>query len=593
MASRALVLSLSFLALAAAASAQEAIKTNPSDMPTEAYPGGTGGMAAPIGPLEPPPVPLPSEIGSAPPSNIESGELNQLDGWSVSALSRGQGGLPDNLWAGTDGTALASLLQRLPANYASPAAQALALRVVLSGGSAPSGDTQEAMRKRFEALGKAGLADALSTLAAGAGPAAADPAVAQYAAQAELARGSRAGACARGRAAETNEPSTFLMRLRAYCAAATGDRAAADLALELARSGPAADQAWYSSAIAAIAGAPAPRSLMARYGSSLDAAISLAANLRAPANPIANSSNLALLAIARADNAPQPARAQATALAFRRGLLSPAEARTILRATPATQTANVPAILTALRQVEAAPGSLAAATAIAGVLRQGASPADFSAAARFFKDDIAGLQTAPNTGAALDFARAALAAGDVQLASRLSLAASQAGVAPGARAPFEAALAVARQENPQTLGIAAGRRIDTAAGPARAGAARDAMILAAMGASLDSNAQTFLQSNPATGGAPANAEALSALISAAQRGSVGEAGIAAALAAGEGPARLSAESLAQILRALRQAGLDDHARSFAVEALLAGPPGAPAAPRAAAAAPTPATTATR
>jgi hypothetical protein len=482
---------------------------------------------------------------------------------------------------------LASLLQRLPANYASPAAQALALRVVLSGGAAPSGDAQAAMRARFEALGKAGMADALSTLAAGAGPASSDPAIAQFAAQAELARGSRAAACARGRAAATDEPSTFLLRLRAYCAAATGDRAAADLALELARSsgGPAADQTWYSSAIGAIGGATAPRALTARYGSSLDAAISLGANLRPPAaNPLANASNLALLALARAENAPQPARAQATALAFRRGLLSPMEAHSIFNATPATLTTNVPTILTAMRQVQAAPGTLQAATAIAGALRQSSAPADFSAVARFFKADIAGLQAAPNAAAALDFARAALAAGDVTLASRLTLAANQAGVSPAARAPLEAALAVARNENPQTLGLAAQRRADTAMGPARAGAARDAAILAAMGAALDPTTQAFLQANPPTGGVAADSGALASLISAAQRGSVGEAGIAAAVAVGDGPARVNVDALTQVLRALRQAGLEDHARAFAVEALLAGAPSAPPAPRAAASA---------
>jgi hypothetical protein len=254
------------------------------------------------------------------------------------------------------------------------------------------------------------------------------------------------------------------------------------LALELARSGPSADQSWYSRSIAAVGGAPAPRTLTARYDSSLSAAISLGANLRPAGNPLANASNLAILALARADNAPQPVRAQAAALAFRRGLLSAMEAHTILNATPATITANVPAILTALRQVEAAPGSLASATAIAGVLRQATAPADFSAAARFFKNDIASLQSAPNAAAALDFARAALAAGDVTLAARLTLAANQAGVSPAARAPLEAALAVARNDNPQTLALAAQRRTDAAVGPARAGAARDAAILASQSA---------------------------------------------------------------------------------------------------------------
>ena len=56
-----------------------------------------------------------------------------------------------------------------------------------------------------------------------------------FAAQAELARGRRAEACARGRAANAGEtPPPFFLRLRAYCAAVTGDRAAARLNIKMA-----------------------------------------------------------------------------------------------------------------------------------------------------------------------------------------------------------------------------------------------------------------------------------------------------------------------------------------------------------------------
>jgi hypothetical protein len=579
MASRALLLSQSLLALSFLALTAAAQETPSSDLPVgrpiqlgapEFDPSGAG--PAGLGPADlGPPEPLPSEIASMQPSGIEAEELTQLDGWSVSALSRSQGALPANLWAGTDGTQLAALLQRLPANYGSPAAQALATRVLLSGGDAPSGNTLEAMRKRFEALGRAGLADPLSILAAGAAGSTSDPTVAQFAAQAELARGRRADACARGRAASSDEPSTFLLRLRAYCAAATGDRAAADLALELTNN--VSDQAWYRAAAAAVGGAPAARTTAARYDSSLNAALSIAANLRPGPNPLANASNLAVLTVARAEAAPQPVRTQAAALAVRRGFLSPAEARPIMRAAPATAT-NLPAIATALRAVEAAPGSLAAATAIAGVLRQSTAPADFTAVARFFKDDIANLQAAPNAGAALDFARAALAAGDVELATRLATAANQAGVAPAARAPYEAALALARRENAGALALAAKRRIETAPAPGRAGATRDAMILAAMGASLDAQAQAFVAASPAQTGAAADPALLASLNAAAQRHAIGETGLLAVAASGEGPARLNAQSLVQILTALRQSGLEDHARAFAIEALLAGAPAA-------------------
>src|SRR5262249_54222397 len=135
-------------------------------------------------------------------------------------------------------------------------------------------------RARFEALGRMGAADQLATMAAGAPDALRDPTIAQFAAQAELARGRRPEACARGRGTPLDgPPPIFLVRLRAYCSAVTGDRAAADLALEM-NHGAAADDAWYRAALAAVAGAPGARPPAARYDSSLSTQISIAAHLR-------------------------------------------------------------------------------------------------------------------------------------------------------------------------------------------------------------------------------------------------------------------------------------------------------------------------
>ncbi|HYD73408.1 MAG TPA: hypothetical protein VEF55_09730, partial [Candidatus Binatia bacterium] len=291
------------------------------------------------------------------PAPVESSQLRELDGWSVSALSRADGALTPDLWARSDPAFVSAVFARLPAVYDSPAMQALARRVLFSGGDAPRGATVEHVRGRFEALGKMGAADELATLAAGSGSTLTDPAVAMFAAQAELARGRRAEACQRGRGANAGEtPPPFLLRLRAYCAAVTGDRAAADLALELARAQNAADN-WYTGAVAAAAGAPSARPPAANYDNSLSAQLSVAGRLRPAANALNNSSTLALVALARNENTPRPQRAQAAALAFRRGAIGAGEARTILLATPAETTTGVPAAVTALRQVQTAPGS--------------------------------------------------------------------------------------------------------------------------------------------------------------------------------------------------------------------------------------------
>ena len=161
------------------------------------------------------------------PAPMEVQQISELNAWTVGALSRANGALPGDIWNRSDPAFLAAAFDRLPANYDSPAAMTLARRVLLSGAEAPRGDASVAARKRFEALGRMGAADELATMASGAGSAATDVAIAQYAAQAELARNQRAQACNRGRAAVVGEQvPPFLLRLRAYCAAVGGDRAA-------------------------------------------------------------------------------------------------------------------------------------------------------------------------------------------------------------------------------------------------------------------------------------------------------------------------------------------------------------------------------
>lgn len=533
-----------------------------------------------------PPAPSPQNSLWGP--EIESNELSQLDAWTVGTLTQEQGGLPRNVWSDADPVALAAAFDALPSTYQSPAVQNLARRVLLSGADAPRGDASEAARNRFEALGRMGAADELSQMAAGAGPALADAAIAQYAAQAELARGRRIEACARGRQAQGDPPATFILRLRAYCSAATGDRAAADLALEIARANRGED-AWVTSVIGIIGGAPTSRPPAARYDTSLNAALSLAANLRPGTNPLNGASSLSMLAIARDEEAPQPLRALAAAGALQRGVMSAAETRTIIAATPATVTSGAPSYVTALRTLSTARGAPAAA-AVANVLRTASTHgvADFTAASRFFKEDIESFASwsaaapaaadAPPTGPQLDansallFARAAIATGDARLAGRLLDTARQGGAAQPALSPVEAAFTVMRGVNNDPNGMAVHRRMDGSSTPTARTTARDALIMGAVGFQFDGAAQAFVAANAPQGGVAADAGALSVLNAAAERGSVGEVALYAAIAAGNGPATLDANSVVAIIRALRAARMDGEARRFAVEAILAGGP---------------------
>ncbi|MBC7767478.1 MAG: hypothetical protein H7124_01685, partial [Phycisphaerales bacterium] len=152
-------------------------------------------------------APLVALAQSALPRPVEAQALQELNAWSVSAMSRNEGALAPDLWSRSDPAFLAAAFDKLPAVYDSAATQALARRVLFTGGEAPRGEAQAAARKRFEAIGRMGAADQLAMLVAGAGSSASDPIIAQYGAQAELARGQRNAACARGRSASVGDPA--------------------------------------------------------------------------------------------------------------------------------------------------------------------------------------------------------------------------------------------------------------------------------------------------------------------------------------------------------------------------------------------------
>jgi hypothetical protein len=150
---------------------------------------------------------------------------------------------------------------------------------------------------------------------------------------------------------------------------------------------------------------------------------------------------------------------------------------------------------------------------------------------------------------------------------------AEAGVEAAALAPLQAALGAYRGPRGSNARFAATRRIDAGGASMARGAARDVVILGALGFELDSTAQAFLLSNPPQGGERADAGMMAILRAAVERRALGEALLLVVAASENGPALLDAESLAQLIGALRALGFEDEARRFAVEALLAGQPG--------------------
>ncbi len=496
-------------------------------------------------------------------SSIEVEVETQFSAWNVGAIGPTTGGLARTLWDQSDPEALALLFDRIPGDFPSPAARALARRALASVGEAPVGESQLASRRRYEALGRMGATQDLLIMAR---PAAVsnDAVIAQYAAQAELAQGDLAGACARAAAAG----SGFLLRLRAFCAAVEGNVGAVDLALSLSReSGEPRDQ-WYEQALGLIGGVNPPRAIAARYDSTLNAWASLAAGLAPARNPLAQSSTLALMTLAREDRTEPRLRAEAGLLALSRGALSAAAVRDLYRSALAAGDArSAPALSLAIAQADALPGGLEAATVLHTALAAARNPAEFTAIARIVRDDLMQLRDVPGAPQGLVLARAAIAAGDSATGLRLIELAQGYGADQTAYGSLRAAAWAGSPRLTDEAAVRAVRqRIDDGAGNGRA--MRDVLIMQALGFPLDNGLRRAQLATAPEGGRPVDGAVLAALLGASDAGSLGETALLAAIACASGPAQLDAHSLWTILVALRLVGLEDEAQALAMEALL-------------------------
>ena len=499
-------------------------------------------------------------------SSIEVEALTELNAWSVGSIAPSSGGLPRTLWLESDPEALRALFERTPGDFASPAARSLARRALASAGEAPLGETAEVSRKRFEALGRMGAVEDLLIMARPA-PIAADPLIAQFAAQADMARGDLGAACQRAQAGG----SAYLLRLRAFCAAVEGNVGAVDLTLALLReTGEARDQ-WFEQVLALIGGTPPSRPPAARYDTSLNTWLSLAGSLTPGRNPLNGSSTLALVALASADRGDARLRAEAGLAALGRSAVEPAAVRALYRAALATGDARTaPPLALAIAQAEALPGTMEAATALATALGAARTQSEFIAIARVLRADLTVLVFVPDAAMGVTLARGALAAGDSGTGLRLLDLAQAAGAEQSSLGSLRAAAWVGVQGLSEAQAARVVRqRIDDGAGNGTA--MRDVLILQALGFPVDASVRRAQLAQAPVGGRPADAAVIAALQSAAEAEAIGEVALLAAIAAAGGADALDGQSLWVIINALRLVGLEDAAQAIGMEALLTRP----------------------
>lgn len=506
---------------------------------------------------------LGASLAPASAQSIEVETLKPLDAWASGAPQGDVPPLPMGLWARSTPDALAALFEGLPQAFASPAAAALALRTLTSPGEAPPGDAYRALTERYEALGRLGAAEALSTMVRASPLARKDPSLALFAAQADLALGDVAGAC--GRLQGLSPPSPTILKLRAFCFAAAGEGPAADVAVDIARSAGAADPFLYA-AIPVLTGS-ATSGPAAKFDTALNATASLKAKLKPGPKPLAESSNLALVLVANSADAPPAIRAEAALSALRRGLIGEIAAQNALReaaqAWPKGKT-RPPALAQAVLAANALEGPERTAK-IADVLGAAKTLPDLAQIARLFRADVTAAPQGEAPAAAL-FAKAALVLGDYDAAA-LWAARSPADATDPLTLQIRSALAASGHVFGGDPARAAVERVSLAAGQ-EAAAARALSLFTALGVPDTPATTTFLAVHPPPPGLKADEARLAALVTAAQNKAVGETALLAALLIAPGADRLETKSVVSVIQALRQVGLEDAARAVAVEAML-------------------------
>ncbi|MES1203126.1 MAG: hypothetical protein ABUS57_16950, partial [Pseudomonadota bacterium] len=471
------------------------------------------------------------------------------------------------------------LLDKVAQPYASPASNRLARGAMLAPGAAPAGSeaaAADAARKRFAALGRFGAADEITTMVAASPVAAADKSIAMFAAQSDLARGRTDDACRRGQAISPAASAAlaadgFFLRLRAFCAAASGDAPGAELALDVARTAGVNDP-WLFSALLALA-PDSKAKPAAKYDNSLDAAVSLAGAFKPAAKPLAGASILAQSAVARSDSAIPAVRVEAALASLRAGAIDGRTGRAAFAAgvnIKAAKGAPIPIKTVAAAEDKPAARALAIETALNGVVTY----ADYIAVARALAADIAALPKDATTAAAgLGMARAMLAIGDYKSAAewRNLLVQSQAPTSESARSALDAALVAAGQGNIETAKVVLERRINLASGLSLKRASRDVAILTALGVPPPAPAAGFVNTNPPVAATlKADAASLAKATEASQRKVQGETALYVAAALAPGAEKVELDAVVAAITALREAGLMDAARLIAVEAMIAG-----------------------
>jgi hypothetical protein len=221
-------------------------------------------------PEAPPPAQLPPPPTAPAPVAVDVTTLAAPDGFTTPGRDTG---LPQTLWRGASLKTMQIVLPMLAAKPLSPAAAALARRVLATGAPGPNthGDDATLAGARASALLVQGDPKAAATILARAPGIDRSPDLAQAAAESALLAGDDTRACAVADGLSSGRGDAYWLRLRAYCQVLAGQTDQAQLTFQLAQT-QARDPIYGRLMGAKLAGAGDPGAASLRNG--LDYALS-------------------------------------------------------------------------------------------------------------------------------------------------------------------------------------------------------------------------------------------------------------------------------------------------------------------------------
>lgn len=253
-------------------------------------------------------------LATASPAAAQPVEVTQLAAPDLFSTGGRDTGLPADLWRGASAETMRAVLPLVASKPLSPAAQALARRVLATGARGPdgAGDDMALAGARASALAAVGDREAAVTILSRTAGVERDSALSKAAAEAALYAGDEDRACAVSDALVVGREEVYWLRLRAYCELRAGNVGAAQLTFDLAQG--AERSAVYGRLMnAKLAGGGDPGAASSKTG--LEYALSRSLGLDAPAPPtIPPEAGADTLDVRLADVLGEPALADAVTL---------------------------------------------------------------------------------------------------------------------------------------------------------------------------------------------------------------------------------------------------------------------------------------